>query len=129
MRQKSMQIFLIISGWLCIILGVIGVFLPLLPTTPFILLAAYCFSRSSPRFHKWILSHRFFGPIVKNYESGKGLPRKIRFRGLMLMWLGMIGSMIIIQKLWAVIILGVIGVCVTVYLYRLPVYDENSPHT
>ena len=127
MQQKTTQLLLLVAGWVCVILGVIGVFLPLLPTTPWILLAAYCFGKSSPRFHQWIVSHRFFGPIIENYSSGKGIPRKIRFRGVLLMWLGMVSSMIIVRQWWSVVLLGIIGICVTIYLYRLPAYEDNPP--
>lgn len=56
-------------GWLSLLLGVFGIFLPLLPTTPFVLLSACCFSKSSERFHGWLLQHRFFGPIILDWQS------------------------------------------------------------
>ena len=55
---------LLMAGFLSLALGTIGIFLPLLPTTPFVLLAAVCFAKASPRFHNWLLQHRTFGPIV-----------------------------------------------------------------
>lgn len=57
-------------GWTSLVLGVIGIVLPLLPTTPFVLLSAYCFSRSSRRFHHWLLNHKLFGPICRDWEQG-----------------------------------------------------------
>lgn len=66
-------------GWICVALGAIGVVLPLLPTTPFILLAAYAFSKSSKRFHDWLLNHRVFGPLVRDWQQNGviRLPAKI----------------------------------------------------
>jgi hypothetical protein len=57
------------GGIVFVIIGAIGVILPLLPTTPFLLLAAYCFARSSPRLHDWLLTHRTFGPLIKNWDD------------------------------------------------------------
>jgi uncharacterized membrane protein YbaN (DUF454 family) len=56
-------------GWLCLGLGFVGIFLPLLPTTPFVLLAAFCFSRSSARLHRWLLAQPTFGPIIRDWNQ------------------------------------------------------------
>ena len=63
------RIILIIIGWLAVALGTLGVFLPLLPTTPFILLAAWCFARSSPRFHHWLLYRSWFGGYLRHWQK------------------------------------------------------------
>ena len=120
---------LIISGWLSIALGLMGIVLPLLPTTPFILLAAACFARSSPRFHHWLLSHRSMGPIVQQYQQGQGISLVVRRRALTLLWLGMVLSMWVIGQWWAVALLCTIGTATTIYLCRLPVAPpiENTP--
>ena len=124
MKQKTIHLLLVISGWLSLILGVIGIFLPLLPTTPFVLLAAACFARSSEKFHGWILAHPYFGKIVKNYQSGLGIEPRIRNRAILIMWMGMTISMLIIFAIWSVVLLSTIGILVTIYLMRLPVYQE-----
>lgn len=123
MKHHTIKILLISVGWLSIALGALGAILPLLPTTPFILLAAACFAKSSPRFHSWLLTHRHLGPIIRQYQSGNGLPRKVRQRALTAIWASMALSMLIIGKWWAVTLLGIIGACVTIYLFRLPVTD------
>lgn len=66
-------------GLLCVGLGILGVFLPLLPTTPFMLLAAWCFARSSERLHRWLLTHRTFGPIIENWNQHRAIPRKAKW--------------------------------------------------
>ncbi|MCP4186223.1 MAG: DUF454 domain-containing protein [Gammaproteobacteria bacterium] len=110
-------------GWLSIALGVLGIFLPLLPTTPFILLAAWCFARSSERFHQWLLNHSRLGPIVKAWQSGKGLPRKVRNRTLLVMWASLVVTALLVWNVWVLPYLVAVGVGTTVYLMRRPVAE------
>ena len=114
---------LISLGWLAIALGVLGIFLPLLPTTPFILLAAWCFARSSKRFHQWLLDHHRLGPIVHAWQSGEGLPRKVRNRTLLVMWLSLIATGILLANVWVLPYLLIVGAGTTIYLMRQPVAE------
>lgn len=66
-------------GWLFVALGAAGVVLPLLPTTPFVLLAAWCFAKSSPRLHAWLLGHRLFGPLIVNWQRHGAIPRRAKW--------------------------------------------------
>ena len=106
-------------GFICIVLGVLGIFLPVLPTTPFILLAAWLFARSSERFHSWIKAHPRFGPILAIWGEGDGITKAIRNRILFYMWCGMGLSMLIVGKWWAVILLSISGLCVSTYLCKI----------
>ena len=77
-----------------------GIFLPLLPTVAFWLLAAACFARSSPRFHAWLLNHPHFGPVIRQYQSGAGIPKAAKIKAITLIWVSMGISMFIIGQWW-----------------------------
>ena len=122
--MQGKRILYLMLGWFSLVTGIIGIFLPLLPTTPLVLLAAWCFSRSSVRFHTWLIEHKFFGPIVRDWQSSDGIPRKARNRAIIFMWIGMTVSIFIVSRFWATIGLITIGFCVSVYLLRMPIRSE-----
>lgn len=124
--MQGKRILYLLLGWLSLVSGVIGIFLPLLPTTPLVLLAAWCFSRSSERFHNWLLKHKFFGPIVRDWQSSDGIPKRSRNRAIVFMWAGMLISMLMVSRLWATIGLVSIGICVNLYLLRMPLRSESK---
>jgi len=72
------------AGWLCFSLGVIGVAVPILPTTPFMLLAATCFAKTSPRFHRWLLNSRLFGSLIRNWQEEKYIQTTTKVRALII---------------------------------------------
>lgn len=72
------RIFFLILGLVCLVLASLGFALPGLPGTPFLLLAAACFARSSPRLHSWLLTNRLFGPIIKNWQESRSIPRRAK---------------------------------------------------
>ena len=84
MRDNLKRYFLIAIGWLCIILASIGVVLPLLPTTPFLILALACFSKSSPRFHRMLLNHKWFGPPLAQWEHTHTIRRPVKRKAMLL---------------------------------------------
>ncbi|MCY0966387.1 YbaN family protein [Parathalassolituus penaei] len=118
---------LLATGWLAVVLGVVGIFLPLLPTTPFLLLAAACFVRTSGRFYQWLLGHPHLGPYVLGYLDGSGLPLKAKVYTLLLMWGSLLlSAFFILDSRYARVLLPLIGVGVTVYILRLPTLRPNS---
>jgi len=87
MRPTVKRKLLIGAGTLSTGLGIIGIFVPILPTTPFLLLAAACYMRSSERFYQWLISNRIFGAYVRNYIEGKGMPARIKIITILILWL------------------------------------------
>lgn len=109
-----------ILGTVSLGLGVLGVFLPLLPTTPFLLLAAFCYLRGSPGMHHWLLSHRMLGPYIRDFQSGRGIPLRTKVIALGLMWLSLAFSAWVMPIPWARWLLLIPGIGVTIYLIRTP---------
>jgi uncharacterized membrane protein YbaN (DUF454 family) len=87
MRTTAKRRLLIGAGTLSTALGIIGFFIPILPTTPFLLLAAACYMRSSERFYRWLINNRIFGAYVRNYIEGRGMPTRIKIFTILLLWL------------------------------------------
>jgi uncharacterized membrane protein YbaN (DUF454 family) len=112
------KILLIICGTLALILGGIGVIFPILPTTPFVLLAAGCFS-AYPAVYQRISKIRFFREYLESYKSGTPISRKVRAASITALWLALITSMVIAQKLIMFIILPIVGVLVTIHLLTI----------
>lgn len=112
--------FLILVGVLSVGLGTAGIFLPLLPTTPFLLLAAACFSRSSDKLYQWLIGHKWFGRYIKNYREHKAIPILSKIIILLLLWCTLGYTTIwIISALAVRILLLLIGVGVTIHVLSL----------
>lgn len=120
-RSGAMRIFLITLGWVSFTLGIVGIFLPVLPTTPFLLLAAFCFAKSSARFYNWLLNHRWFGPSIVSWKKNGTIPRKTKIVALTLLALS-IGSSVafFIRPAPLKIMVSAIGIAVAAYLIRIP---------
>ncbi len=116
---------LIIVGSVSVGLGVIGIFIPLLPTTPFLLLAATCYAKSSDRFYNWLISNRWLGKYIRNYREGKGTPLRVKAVSIFIMWAAIGYSAIYATESLALrVVLTVIAVGVTTHLLRIPTSRE-----
>lgn len=113
------NLVLTIIGLLALACGTLGIFLPILPTTPFVLLSAGCFSASSPRLSNMLMKSKYFGSYIDNYRNKTGVPRHIKYRAIVFLWTGLIISMVIIKIPVVIPILIFIGIGVTIHLYGL----------
>ena len=111
---------LIIAGTFFVGLGIIGIFLPLLPTTPFLLLAAACYARSSKRFYNWLLTNRWLGNYIRNYREGKGVPFKIKILSISFLWIAIgYSAIFVVRILLGRIILVLIAIGITIHILSI----------
>lgn len=110
---------LLAAGWLALVLGFVGVFLPLLPTTPFLLLAAACFVRSSPRLHARMLAHPRLGPFLEQWRRERSIPRAAKVRAYVLVVACFTLSIVLAEALAVRLALGALGLGLLVFLARL----------
>ncbi|GAB4305545.1 MAG: YbaN family protein [Candidatus Bipolaricaulota bacterium] len=108
-------------GLLCAGLAILAWILPVLPATPFLLLAAWCFARSSPRLHAWLLGNRLFGRYIRDYEAGRGLPWTWKAATLAFIWGSVAFSATFFARTtWLRVLLGAIALGVSWHILRLP---------
>jgi len=124
--NRFFRYLLIISGTIFLGFGIIGIFLPILPTTPFLLLAAACYARSSKRFYNWLMNNRWFGNYIKNYRDGRGVPLKFKIFTIFLLWITIIVSVfLVINNYWVKIILILIAIGVTIHILTIKTYKQK----
>ena len=115
-----LRILLIIAGTVCVGLGIVGIFVPVLPTTPFLLLAAACYARSSQRFHSWLLNSKWFGSYIRNYLERKGITLRAKIITLSLLWITIgISVAFAVETLALKLILVIIAVGVSIHILAL----------
>ncbi|SEN49758.1 hypothetical protein SAMN04488134_101222 [Amphibacillus marinus] len=113
------KIVFISIGSLSLLLAMLGIFLPLLPTTPFLLLSAYLYLRSSQRLYNWLINHPVFGSYIYHYIKYKAIPVKTKITAIIVLWLSMGFSIYIVSNVYLRIMLTLIGGIVTLYLLTL----------
>ena len=123
MAMDIRKAILIFTGTVCVGLGVLGMFLPLMPTTVFLLMAAYCYSRSSDRFHNWLLSNRWCGSYIKNYRSKQGITLRQKATTLITLWASISLSIWLVGGgFWTTLVLAAVAVGVTVHILWIKTY-------
>ncbi len=125
MSNKIKHLLLIILGWFFIILGAIGAVLPLLPTTPFLILALACFAESSPRFHQMLLNNKWFGPPLAQWQNTKTIRREIKSKVMLLITVSFSISIVVLAgRIGLQLMLVVIYMILLFYVFRIKVSNR-----
>jgi len=126
-KSGLLRWILICIGWISIACGIVGLFLPLVPTVPFLLLSVYCFSKSSVRFHDWLVEHRHLGPMLRDYLTHGGIPLRVKIMAIGMIWISFpVSVMLFIEPLWLKVLLLSIAGVVTLYLIAMPTVTAES---
>jgi hypothetical protein len=125
--KRPTRALLIAGGTLCVVSGILGMFLPLLPTTPFLLLAAICYARSSQRCYNWLVTNRWCGAYIRNYREGRGITLKHKVFTVSLLWLTMgYTAWFALSLWWMKLILFGIAIGVTVHLMKIKTLNPET---
>lgn len=116
---------LLVTGLVSLLLGIAGVFLPLLPTVPFVLLSAFCFARSSERLHRWLLAHPWFSDALNNWEQKKAIRKGLKRKAMLLSSLSFIVSIAVVPLVWVKIMLGCMLLALLLYLRSIPELEDE----
>ncbi len=127
MPEKLKKRLLFIAGTVSTAIGILGIFVPILPTTPFLLIAAACYVRSSQKFYNRLLNNRYFGAYIKNYIQGKGMPLKVKCFTVILLWITIGLSMwFAAQDVVIRVILILVAIGVTTHIIRIKTFKGKK---
>lgn len=124
--NSAKKALLVAAGSLCIVLAVLGVFLPLLPTTPFLLLASACYVRSSERLHGWLMGNRLLGGYIRNFKERRGIPVRAKVTTVVLLWLPLLYSVYRLDIFWLELGLVLMGLVWSVLIFRMKTLREGE---
>lgn len=99
-KKRKMKYLLVFLGSLSLLLGVLGIFLPVLPTTPFLLLSAALYLRSSQQLYNWLMSHKHLGPYIKNFQEHKAIPLRVKIVSVSLVWITLLYCAVFVAGVW-----------------------------
>jgi uncharacterized membrane protein YbaN (DUF454 family) len=131
--RKIVRTLWFVAGTICVVLGAIGMVLPILPTTPFLLAAAACYYKSSEKMHRWLLNNKWFGEYIRNYTEGKGLTKKTKITALTVLWATICFSTVFMLNrllpaqlvLPMQIVMVAVAIAVSAHILRLPTFKKK----
>jgi uncharacterized membrane protein YbaN (DUF454 family) len=126
MLKTAKKYIFIALGSLSVALGVIGIFIPVLPTTPFLLLAVFFYLRSSKKLYEWLLQHRVFGTYIYNYITYKAVLKSTKIFAEIFLWSGLIISMILVNSWHIRALLLIVGVAVSMHILTLKTIEKSE---
>ncbi|MDR2859761.1 MAG: YbaN family protein [Mediterranea sp.] len=115
-------------GFISLALGLVGIFIPLLPTTPFLLLSAWLFAKSSERWHRWLLQHKRLGKYIRQFQEDKSIPLRIKIIAISMLWVTILFSVIVVVKtLWLKMLLLTIAIGVSIHILSFKTRKHTLP--
>ncbi len=132
--RKVTRAFWLVLGLVCVVLGAIGMVLPILPTTPFLLAAAGCFCKSSTKMYNWLLNNKWFGEYIRNYREGRGLPLKTKITVLSVLWITIgVSTVFFLNRLLPPqlilpiqLIMVAVAVGVSIHILKMPTFKHKK---
>ena len=124
--NRAKKALLVAAGSVSLALAVLGIFLPLLPTTPFLLLASACYVRSSERLHGWLMGNRLLGGYIRNFKERRGIPLRAKVTTVALLWLPLLYSVYRLDVPWLELSLLLMGLVWSVLIFRMKTLKEGE---
>ncbi len=125
--NRTVRMLLRLVGTLFLLIGCVGIVLPLLPTTPFLLLALACYARSSERWYHWLITNRWFGEYIKNWHEGKGIPMKTKILTIAFLILTIgYSALVVVPFFIGKAILIIIAICISMHVLSLPTLEPSA---
>ena len=129
-NNKLKKIVFLCLGVLFTIIGVLGLFLPLLPTTIFLIIASYFFLNSSPKLNKWLEEHKVLGTYIKAYRKKTGIPLKSKVSSIIILWISIIFSALLLENIYIRFLIFLIAIAVSIHIYKIRTLElEVDPKT
>jgi uncharacterized membrane protein YbaN (DUF454 family) len=126
MKNTILNKILVVSGSFFLVLGIIGIFIPILPTTAFLLLAAACYARGSKRFYNWLINNKWLGEYIKNYREGRGITFTIKILSIIFLWITIaFSTFIIVSNFLIQIILIIIAIALTIHILTIKIMQKE----
>ena len=126
MKDTIRNKIFVISGTFFLLIGIIGIIIPVLPTTPFLLLSAACYARGSKKFYNWLINSKWLGEYIKNYQEGRGIPIKVKILTITFLWITIVFSTVIFVTNYLIqIILIIIAIAVTIHILTIKTMKKN----
>lgn len=126
MKDSILNKILVGLGSFFLVLGIIGIFIPILPTTPFLLLATACYARGSKRFYNLLMNNKWLGVYIRNYREGRGIPLTVKILTITLLWITIVFSTIVIVSNYLIqIILMIISIAVTIHILTIKTMKKD----
>jgi len=132
-KNRVVRALLIAAGTVSLVFALIGIVMPVLPTTPFLLLTVACYCRSSERLYRWLINNKWFGEYIRNYQEGRGIPLNTKVFALVVLWTTISLAIFVVLPMyelplpiWSLqITMFVIALAVSVHILRMPTYKKN----